>query len=781
MPPGRHDDASALTDEDSSFGPVPPPPALPHPEDNVAETLFEEAEEDIIVDNYSDLEKADPPQELTDTDMEYEYIEEDDFGEDVSVEIPPTKVVQRMLKEEESMKEKGSSRMVCYGSIVACCLVIAAAVIGAGFATGIFTDSNSNSRGGVAPPEQDTGAVSEPTDDSVDGVPGDSEGAQEPPPSPIAPDRPAAYKALLQSVSKNADALEDIESPEAQAFSWMVAEDPLSLDPSEPANAFRIQQRYALVTQFFASAGWANQEGWIDADDECEWFGVTCEEQDLAEFGTHQAVVRLEMERNNVGVVTPDLALLSRLRVLNLSVNPLDDFPTAVLGLQELRELLLRSCVLRDDISSLDWSQLVNLEILDLSENLLIGSLNDSFYSMSNLRQGLIGTGNLLSGSISPQIGEMQNLESFDANSNQFSGLIPAEFAALPLLRILDLSGVPEAPGLTGQIPDDFGTFQSLEELNLENNALTGAIKEQLGSLTLTRLRVGNNDFDMNDFPGFIYAMTSLVDLGMENCRLSGSIDPAIGDLVNLRILNLDANFLNGVLPEELGKLAALEELTMSFNTMNTPLPESLVNLVNLRVLDTTGCRLTGELPEAIGEMAALEELRLSRNVFTGQIPASVTRLLSLQVLELQSNALAGELPFAMGGLFNLRIFNVHRNRNNAVEGSGISGQIPVSLGNLRNLEEVRLHDNIMTGELPTEMGQIESLRYLDIEINEFTGDIPMEFSNLVNLERFFLSNNLFNAGDLPEGLCEIESLEILFSDCELSNSCSTCNEERLR
>ena len=53
MAPNR-DDASALTDEESSFGPVPPPPSRPHPEDRTP-TVYEEegeayGEEDVRID-----------------------------------------------------------------------------------------------------------------------------------------------------------------------------------------------------------------------------------------------------------------------------------------------------------------------------------------------------------------------------------------------------------------------------------------------------------------------------------------------------------------------------------------------------------------------------------------------------------------------------------------------------------------------------------------------------------------------------------------------------------
>ena len=65
--------------------------------------------------------------------------------------------------------------------------------------------------------------------------------------------------------------------------------------------------------------------------------------------------------------------------------------------------------------------------------------------------------------------------------------------------------------------------------------------------------------------------------------------------------------------------------------------------------------------------------------------------------------------------------------------------------------------------------------RYLDIEFNGFNGTVPEEFSNCLALEEFYLSNNNFDQGDLPESLCEIGGLTDLVTDCGLQNSCSRC------
>jgi Leucine-rich repeat (LRR) protein len=122
----------------------------------------------------------------------------------------------------------------------------------------------------------------------------------------------------------------------------------------------------------------------------------------------------------------------------------------------------------------------------------------------------------------------------------------------------------------------------------------------------LTDLRLGDNNFDADVFPTFVYDMTLLKDLRLNNCQLSGSIDEAIGNLVNLQLLAVENNLLEGNIPAAVVDLIGLTRFTASNNV------------------------LTGRIPDAIGNLVSLTRLELDANQLTGEMPASITNLVAL-------------------------------------------------------------------------------------------------------------------------------------------------------
>ena len=93
--------------------------------------------------------------------------------------------------------------------------------------------------------------------------------------------------------------------------------------------------------------------------------------------------------------------------------------------------------------------------------------------------------------------------------------------------------------GLSGEIPQEIGTLDSLEFLWLEDNQLTGPIPSEIGNLSKLKYLI------------------------MHHNQLSDSIPSEIGNLSNLEILKLDNNQLTGYIPE------SICDLTLEFNGWN--------------------------------------------------------------------------------------------------------------------------------------------------------------------------------------------------------------------
>ena len=400
---------SMLTDEadDDSFGPAPPPPSHPHPEDAdgmvasdsgydaMSDDQFHNEGmkfEDMPKEEDIDIEKGDdPPAEKTMEESMDEGDEDDedesiDYEEDQSVEIPPTTVVQRMLKREQMGDDKNGRRLLGCGGMLLCCMAIVAIVLGAGFGTGAFKkdSGDSTSRGAPAP--------SNPDNSGVDF------------------DRAAAITALISSFNAKGEAtFQDPQAPESLALAWLIADDPLQLDPTLANDQFRLGQRYALLSLWFGSFTWSDESGWLVEGDECTWFGVTCESQDIGgDFGVQNVVVDIDLQGNNVsGAIPLDFALLTYLRVLNLANNLLEGTLPITFGfLVRLEELYLDRNLFAEDLTEYNFASMVSLRRLDLSSN--------SFF-----------------GPLPPSLWQTVTLELLVLDNNDFTGEIPADIANL--------------------------------------------------------------------------------------------------------------------------------------------------------------------------------------------------------------------------------------------------------------------------------------------------------------------------------------------------------------
>ncbi|KAF2313718.1 hypothetical protein GH714_012945 [Hevea brasiliensis] len=86
-----------------------------------------------------------------------------------------------------------------------------------------------------------------------------------------------------------------------------------------------------------------------------------------------------------------------------------------------------------------------------------------------------------LSGTLSPSIGNLTNLQIVLLQNNNITGPIPGELGKLSNLHTLDLSN----NFFTGEIPSSLGNLRSLQYMRLNNNSLSGAFPMSLANMTL--------------------------------------------------------------------------------------------------------------------------------------------------------------------------------------------------------------------------------------------------------------------------------------------------------
>ena len=132
--------------------------------------------------------------------------------------------------------------------------------------------------------------------------------------------------------------------------------------------------------------------------------------------------------------------------------------------------------------------------------------------------------------------------------------------------------------GISGQIPPEIGTLDSLEILWLEDNQLSGPIPPEIGNLE------------------------ELMYLILHHNQISGPIPSEIGNLSNLEILKLDNNQLSGYIPESICDLDIAfnwqnpvfgENFAIYNNQLCPPYPDCVDAYVGLQ--NTTNCELASD------------------------------------------------------------------------------------------------------------------------------------------------------------------------------------------
>lgn len=93
-----------------------------------------------------------------------------------------------------------------------------------------------------------------------------------------------------------------------------------------------------------------------------------------------------------------------------------------------------------------------------------------------------------LIGLILSNLGFLQNLQSLDLSSNLLNGSLPVEFFSAGELRFLDLSNNM----FSDEIPPTVGDMHKLQTFNLSDNILSGKIPANLASIgSLTHFFLG--------------------------------------------------------------------------------------------------------------------------------------------------------------------------------------------------------------------------------------------------------------------------------------------------
>ena len=341
-------------------------------------------------------------------------------------------------------------------------------------------------------------------------------------------------------------------------------------------------------------------------------------------------------------------------------------------------------------------------------------------------------------GEIPSELGGLESLEELALHDNQLTGEIPSELGELESLEGLALADNQ----LTGEIPSELGGLESLTRLYLSgNDGLSGPLPLELKGLPLAWFWYHDTDLCVpadESFRAWLNAIADHQGTGAD-CPLSDrDILVALYDATGGSNWTNNTNWLSdepigtwhGVTTNSDGRVTSL---TLYGNGLSGSIPPELGGLESLTTLSLYGNGLSGSIPPELGGLESLMHLHLSGNRLSGPIPPELGDLESLTYLYLGGNGLSGSIPPELGGLESLMHLHLSGNR--------LSGPIPPELGDLESLTVLQLDVNDLSGSIPPELGGLESLTQLTLYENDgLSGPLPLELKGLP-LELFRYDN----------------------------------------
>ncbi|CAK7344948.1 unnamed protein product [Dovyalis caffra] len=205
------------------------------------------------------------------------------------------------------------------------------------------------------------------------------------------------------------------------------------------------------------------------------------------------------------------------------------------------------------------------------SGNFLSGSIPPSLGNLSSL-QSLYLADNMLSGQIPKELGNLSNLLEMTLHLNELTGQLPPELERLRSLIALVLS----SNKLTGQLPRNYANFTKLWIFSVAGNRLTGQIPRFIANWTqLSDLYLSGNDFE-GQLPQELFNLSKLEYLVVSDVRSSGFSFPERANMTKITYLDLSFNNLTGGIPDSMKKLNFNDSLYINCGGIQNVFEEKL-------------------------------------------------------------------------------------------------------------------------------------------------------------------------------------------------------------
>ncbi|GAB2288969.1 hypothetical protein Dimus_023274 [Dionaea muscipula] len=322
---------------------------------------------------------------------------------------------------------------------------------------------------------------------------------------------------------------------------------------------------------------------------------------------------------------------------------------------------------------------------LRLSTMGLEGELSGDIGSLTELRTLDLSFNRGLTGTLTPALGDLSNLDILILAGCGFTGRIPEELGKLKQLRFLALN----SNYLTGGIPPSLGNLSNVYWLDFSDNQLTGPIPVSTPTSPGLDLlaKAKHFHFNKNQLTGVIPPKLfspemKLIHVLFDGNQLTGSIPSTLGFVKNLEVLRLDRNNLTGEVPTNLNNLINVVELNLAHNKLTGPLP-NLTGMNSACYVDLSNNFFDeSEAPDWFSSLESLTTLVMEYGSLRGPVPQMLFSSPQLQQVKLRNNTLNGTLGMGDGVSKTLELVDLQNNQISAVTlGSGYTNTV-ILIGN---------------------------------------------------------------------------------------------------
>ncbi|MEM9857748.1 MAG: hypothetical protein AAF843_10340, partial [Bacteroidota bacterium] len=405
------------------------------------------------------------------------------------------------------------------------------------------------------------------------------------------------------------------------------------------------------------------------------------------------------------------LGRLNALEFFRCTENPLDEFPTSILGLNRLKDLSLSSCQIKSRVP--DFSQLSDLEVLFLGGNQFYGPVH---YSLLDLYK--LGSLNLSSNSIT-------ELPDFSTHPNRANMSVRVQDNYIPQSDLDKNIGLFHEYVYLPQktIPSEQGQVLDILEIETLYNLFES-----------TSGRNWSNKYGWPTTAGAWSSVTSVTD----HVSNFNGVSTEGGDVWHVQLPN---NNLIGMLTP-LSELKELRSIDLSRNDLGGPFESNVIGLTNLLRVNFNSCNLVGGLGSEVETLTNLKVLDLAKNNLFGTLSTDLFKLTHLDTLNLSHNQFSGELVWEYSATtYNLKSIDISNN--------DLTGKIDEFLRRWPHLQTLNVESNSFFGRLNNGFFYPD-LEDLDISNNDYIGSLPEGVLRTSGLSRFDGSHNTFS-GNIPQ------------------------------